>query len=112
MSKQSSAPPELTTGMDERITLLEQLTRRAKTAHKRQDDDQRWTLDLIDQLAAIETTARRAVHLLTAHALRHRVATATDVSRVSDITISAVMSRSGSKLSQEVWNEVYPESSS
>jgi predicted nucleic acid-binding protein len=109
MTKNPPAP-ELTAWLEERVTLLEQLIRRAKTAQKRQDDDQRWTLDLIDQLAGVETTARRAVHLLTAHALRHGVATATEVSKVSDITISAVMSRSGSKLSQEVWNEIYPSS--
>jgi hypothetical protein len=107
MSEQQPVPTELAEWMEERITLLNKLTRQAKTAQNRQKDDHRWTLDLIDQLAAIETTARRAVHLLTTHALRHKVATATEVSKVSDITITAVMSRSGNSISQSVWNEVY-----
>lgn len=103
-----TAPPELIEWMTERLELINKLARRSKTSNGNSKNDKEWTLTLLENLSEMEAIARRGAHLLTGHALRDGVATATEISKASNVTIATAMSRGGSKLTQEVWNEVYP----
>lgn len=104
-------PPELAKWMEERAELL------VKTAHRiKTNSDTRhgqpageWVLQLLDDLAAAETISMRAIHLLTAYALRTGVASQTEVSKATNVTISGAGNRSGSRLARETWQEVWPE---
>ena len=105
-------PAELAKWMEERAELL------VKTAHRiKQNSDTRhgqpageWLLELLRDLAAVETISMRGIHLLTSYALRTGTATQTDVARASDVTTSAAGNRSGSRIARETWQEVWPTS--
>jgi hypothetical protein len=113
MSPSVSVPKDLAKWIDERARLLaslgEQLEAIAK--HDRRDR-QAWTLNLLEEAAELETHARRMVHLLTAYALRERLASATVVAKRSGVTITGAQNRNGSALAQEVWSEVFGSSGS
>jgi hypothetical protein len=107
MSTQTTAPSaKLINWVKERTVLIEQLTREINETQHRGEDDKSWTLRLLTEFANVEQVARRAVHLLTVHALRDQVANATEVAQASNVTITGAINRAGSKLGQEVWNEL------
>lgn len=104
-------PPELAKWMEERADLLVKAAHRIKansdTRHGQPAGE--WLLELLRDLASVETISMRGIHLLTTYALRTGAATQTEVARSSNVTTSAAGNRSGSKLSREVWQEVWPE---
>jgi len=104
-------PPELAQWMEERADLLVKAARRIKAnSDTRQGQSAgEWLLPLLEDLAAVETVARRSVHLLTAYALRTGAATQTEVARASDVTVTAAANRGASKIARETWAEVWPE---
>ncbi|HVM15867.1 MAG TPA: hypothetical protein VM287_16255 [Egibacteraceae bacterium] len=102
-----SVPPEISEWIKTRQDLIAKALRRSRYSQA-QDDPKRWTLDLLTDLSAIETEARRAVHLLTTYASRADVARPTEVAVASHVTVTTVASRAGSRLAQDVWREVQP----
>jgi hypothetical protein len=108
MSNTTATPVEIAEWMEERLQLLSKEIQNVRTAHNDQDDARRWALALLEELSNIEAVSRRSVHLLTAYALRRRLAGASEIAKVSNVTISTAQNRGGSRLAQEVWNEVYP----
>lgn len=103
-----SIPPEISEWIKTRQDVIGKALRRSRY-DQAQEDPKRWCLDLLKEMATIETAARKAVHLLTLYAARAQVARPTEVAAASEVTVSSAMSRAGSKLAQEVWREVYPE---
>jgi len=103
-----SVPPEISEWIKTRQDLIAKALRRSRYGQT-QEDPKRWCLDLLKEMATIETTARRAVHLLTLYAARSGVARPTEVAAASDVTVTSAMSRAGSKLAQKTWREIYPE---
>lgn len=102
-----SVPPEIVEWIKTRQDLIAKALRRSRYSQA-QEDPKRWTLDLLADLAVIETEARRTVHLLTTYASREDVARPTEVAVASNVTVTTVASRAGSRLAQDVWREVHP----
>ncbi len=103
-------PPELAQWMEERADLL------VKAAHRiKKNSDTRhgqpvgeWLLELLRDLAAVETISMRGIHLLTSYALRTGTASQSEVARATDVTISGAGNRAGSRIARETWQEVWP----
>jgi hypothetical protein len=111
MSPSGSVPKDLAKWITVRVQALTQLAEMIEQINTGDRDDQAaWTLNLIEETAELETQARHMVHLLTAYALREKLATATAVAKRSKITISAAQNRAGSALAQDLWREVWPKS--
>lgn len=109
MSQSGAAPKDLAKWIDERAQLLSALAKELEAISKHDRDDQAaWTLNLLETAAEMETHSRRVVHLLTAYALRERLASATVVAKRSKVTITGAQNRAGSGLAQEVWSELWP----
>ncbi|WP_181725729.1 protein rep [Nocardia gipuzkoensis] len=72
---------------------------------------QQWLIPLLEEFSAAETISKRAVHLLSAYALRTGVTTQTEIARATDVTVSAAANRAASRLARETWAEVWPEKS-
>ena len=110
MPKQET-PPELAKWMEERAELL------VKAAHRiKKNSDTRvgqpageWLLELLPDLAALESISMRGIYLLTTYAMRTGSASQTEVARASDVTTTAAGNRSASKTARETWAEVWPE---
>lgn len=107
MSPQS-IPPELNEWVQIRQDLIAKALRKSRYDLQKEDPKQ-WCLDLLKEMTHIERVAKRTIYLLTAYAAREHVARASEVAFASDVTISSAMSRGGSKLAQEVWNELQTE---
>jgi len=107
MPGQSGVAAEVAAWIEARQDIIARSLRASRYA-LRQGDAQRETLDLLTHLAAIESEARRAVHLLTIYAARESVATPTQVAAATGTTVSTSSTRAGSALAQRVWSEVYP----
>ncbi|MEU4843284.1 hypothetical protein [Nocardia testacea] len=112
MSSRTEIPPELAEWVEKRAELLLANARRIGVeSDVRQGQPAReWLLALLDDLAAVESIAKRSVHLLTAYALRTGAASATEVARATDVTVTAATNRGASKIARETWAEVWPES--
>lgn len=109
MSQSAPVPAELAQWIDQQIHTLTDLVTESKTVSDHDTDHQaEWTLGLLEELSRIETASRRLVHLLTAYALRTRIASPTAVAKATGVTITAAQNRNGSALAQEVWEEVWP----
>lgn len=102
-----SVPPEISKWIKTRQDLIAKALRRSRY-DQAQEDPKRWCLDLLKEMATIETMARQAVHLLTLYAAHNGVARPTEVATASNVTVSSAMSRAGSKLAREIWREIYP----
>lgn len=104
-------PSELVEWVEERANLLNKLAQKVKKECKELEDvnTKTWLLRLLEDLTAIEKVSKRGVHLLTTYGIRAQVASPTEISKASDITITATSGRVGGKLSQEVWQEVWPQ---
>lgn len=107
----NETPPELAEWVEERAKLLVKAARRIeKNSDTRPGQPAgEWLLALLDDLASMETVAKRSVHLLTAYALRSGAASQTEVARATDVTITAAANRGASKIARETWAEVWPE---
>jgi DNA invertase Pin-like site-specific DNA recombinase len=73
----------------------------------RADERVPYTMDTLKRWAEVEQHAKRAVHLLTAYALRERMVTATEVARSTGVTVTAAQSRVASRTATEVWDEAF-----
>lgn len=104
-------PPELAQWVAERADLLAATTRKILDAAETHDGQpvQAWLVPLLEEWAHVETISKRAVHLLTAYALRTDMTTKTEIARVTDVTVSAAANRAASRLARETWQEVWPE---
>ena len=111
MSQAGAAPEDLSAWIEERARLLTSIAAEIKSISARDRDDRAaWTMNLLEETAELETHARRMVHLLTAYALRERLASPTVVAKRSKVTITAAQNRAGSSLASEVWSELWPSS--
>ena len=111
MSQSASVPAELAQWVKQQIHTLNDLVTEAKTVSDHDADHQaQWTLRLLKELSRVEAESRRLVHLLTAYALRTQIASPTAVAKATGITITAAQNRNGSRVAQEVWDEVWPTS--
>lgn len=109
MSQSAPVPAELAQWIDAQIRALTDLVTESKTVSDHDTDHQtQWTLGLLEELSHVETVSRRMVHLLTAYALRNRLASPTAVAKATGVTITAAQNRNGAGLAQEVWDEVWP----
>ncbi|WP_181725772.1 hypothetical protein, partial [Nocardia gipuzkoensis] len=65
-------PPELVEWIEERAALLVKTARRiaAKADAREGEPVQQWLIPLLEEFSAAETISKRAVHLLSAYALR------------------------------------------
>lgn len=110
MPKQET-PAELAQWMEERADLLVKAAHRIKTnSDTRQGQAAgEWLLELLRDLASVETISMRGIHLLTSYALRTGAASQSEVAKATDVTISGAGNRSGSKIARETWAEVWPE---
>lgn len=113
MPKSETPPDQLVQWLEERAELLLQAAKRVQAGADPREGEPTgmWLLPLLESLSNAETISKRAIHLLTAYALRQGVATATEVARATDVTVTAAMNRGASKTAREVWNEVWPEQS-
>ncbi|BBH67091.1 hypothetical protein ACTI_37760 [Actinoplanes sp. OR16] len=106
MSETPPVPAELHDWLqgrrEEVAELLEAIDRAGRA-----DERVPYTVDLLKRWAEVEQHSRKAVHLLTAYALRERMVTATEVARSTGVTVSAAQSRVASKTATEVWDEVF-----
>lgn len=104
---QGQVPTELVRWVNDQAATLRTLSQATAAAAKGDTDSaKRWCLDVVEQLAQVDDVARRAMYLVTAYAIRSKVATATAVAEASGITISAASSRAGSAAAAETWREV------
>lgn len=109
MSQSGAVPKDLAKWIEERARLTSALTKEIETISKHDRADRTaWTLNLLETAAELETHTRRMVHLLTAYALRERLASPTVVAKRSKVTITGAQNRAGSALAQEVWSELWP----
>jgi len=111
MPKQAQpVPDELTEWLAGELETIATRLRNARSVARHQTDDaERWTLGMLSAITDIETSSRRAVHLLTTYGLRSEMTTATPIARACGVTISTVTSRAGSRLASKAWNEIWPE---
>lgn len=104
---QGQVPTELARWVKQQVGTLRGLTDDAANAASGDAGVARtWCLDVISQLAQVDEVARKAMYLVTAYAIREKVATATAVAQASGITISAASSRAGSATAAETLREV------
>lgn len=110
MPKQET-PPELAQWMEERADLLVKAAHRIKTNSDTRHGQAagEWLLELLKDLASVETISMRGIHLLTSYALRTGTATQSEVAKATDVTISGAGNRGASKIARETWQEVWPE---
>lgn len=103
-------PPELAEWMEERADLLVKAAHRIKKASDTRHGQPagEWLLELLRDLAAVETISKRSIHLLSTYALRTGAAAQIEVARASNITTTAAGNRAASKLARETWAEVWP----
>ncbi len=99
-------PMAMHTWLLERARGLEALLAEIERAGRREDRDV-YVPELLQRWAEVEADARKAVHLLTAYALRERVISATEVARRSGVTLTAAQSRLASRTGTDVWDEVF-----
>ena len=104
-------PPELTAWVEERVALLARTVHRIEAIAEPREGEpvQHWLLPLLTELSHAETIAKRAVHLLSAYALRTGSTSQTEVARATDVTVTAAANRAASRLARETWQEVWPE---
>ncbi|TDB64348.1 hypothetical protein, partial [Micromonospora sp. KC721] len=99
MSQSAPVPKDLAQWVEQQIRDLTDLVAESKTVSDHDTDHQsQWTLNLLEELSRVETISRRVVHLLTAYALRNRLASATAVAKATGVTITAAQNRNGSGL--------------
>jgi hypothetical protein len=109
MSRSDVIPKDLLKWITVRVRTLTDLAAAIEEiAEGDRGDRAAWVLNLLEETAELETHARRMVHLLTAYALRERIASATVVAKRSNVTITGAQNRAGSGLGEEVWREVFP----
>lgn len=109
MLQSGTVPKDLAKWIEERTRYLGELAAEIERIQSAQRGDQTaYVLDLLEEASNMETHARRIVHLLTTYALREQIASPTVVGKRSGVTITAAQNRSGSRLAQEVWAEVFP----
>lgn len=108
----NETPPELAEWVEKRAELLLDAARRIRAASDTRQGQPagEWLLPLLEDLTTAETLSKRSIHLLTAYALRAGAASATEVARATDVTITAATNRGASKIARETWAEVWPES--
>ena len=104
-------PPELAEWVAERADLLASTVRKILDAAEPRDGEpvQAWLIPLLEEFSHVETISKRAVHLLSAYALRTNMTTKTEIARATDVTVSAAANRAASRLARETWQEVWPE---
>ncbi|MFE3029368.1 hypothetical protein [Nocardia tengchongensis] len=104
-------PPELADWVAERADLLATTVRKilAEAEPKEGQPVQAWLIPLLEEFAHVESISKRAVHLLTAYALRTGMTTQTEIARVTNVTVPAAANRAASRLARETWQEVWPE---
>lgn len=100
-------PEELIEWVSERVRILEERTRAARRGARVIADREQFVLQLLDALADVQAVSERMVHLLTAYALRERVATQTQVAKASKVTITGAAGRAAGKVAQAAWDEVW-----
>lgn len=101
-------PEELAEWMTSRIDAMAHLVAQAQASEPTlRDDPAAYVLSLLDLMSDVDTQARRAIYLLTTYIVRSQVATATEAARASKVTLTGAMNRTGSKLAQDTWNEVF-----
>lgn len=109
MSESGTIPADLAKWITVRVRTLTELAEELEAINEGDRQDRTaWVLNLLEEASELETHARRMVHLLTAYALRERLASPTVVGRRTNVTITAAQNRAGSGLAQEVWSEVWP----
>jgi len=109
MSKSGVVPKDLAEWITVRARTLTELAQAIEEISEGDRDDRTaWVLNLLEESAELESHTRRMVHLLTAYALRERIASATVVAKRSNVTITGAQNRAGSALAQDVWAEVWP----
>lgn len=109
MSQSGAIPKDLAKWITVRARTMTELAKAIEEINEGdQGDRAAWTLNLLEEAAELETHARRMVHLLTAYALREKLASPTVVARRSKVTITAAQNRAGSGMAQDVWAEVWP----
>lgn len=104
-------PPELAEWVAERAELLAATARKVQTAAETHEGEpvQAWLLPLLEEFAHAESISKRAVHLLTAYALRTDMTTKTEIARITNVSVPAASSRAASRIAKETWKEVWPE---
>jgi hypothetical protein len=113
MKPADPVPADVKSWVDAQIRELQKVIKELRTITDHDTEHvSEWALNLLPEMIAAETRARRSVHLLTAYLLRHRLATPTAIARASDMTITGVQGRGTSAVAMDAWEEIWPSSPS
>lgn len=105
-SMQDHLPPELAQWIDERLSMTSQELGQSRVGADTEEEE---VLRLIKHMSNVESLAKRVSWLLSAYAIRKKLATAARVGRESGVTQTSVSGRVASPITAAAWTEIWPD---